>query len=104
MKPSRHKAYFRAAGLSLERAAVSGVSRFCRYLADCNRPCLQFEKIAWHSSGATFEIVDMQPSPPAGNKGQRGGVVAGQQSKSVRQPRPQAAGGGSYRLSHPSIR
>ena len=64
MKPSRHKAYFMAAGLSLESAAVSGASRFCKYLADCNRPCRQLEKMTRHSSGATFEIADMQPSPP----------------------------------------
>src|ERR1700737_317511 len=45
MKPSRHRAYFRAAGLSLAREAVSRASRFCKDLAVCNRPCLQLEKI-----------------------------------------------------------
>ena len=64
MKPSRHSAYFRAAGLSLESAAVSGASRSCKYRAVCNRPSRQLEKITRHSSGATFETIEMQPSPP----------------------------------------
>ena len=40
----------------------------CRYRADCGRPSLQFEKIAWHSSGATFDTMEMQPSPPLAMK------------------------------------
>ena len=64
MKPSRHNANFRAAGLSFASAAVSGASRFCKYRAVCNRPSRQLEKITWHSSGATFDAIDMQPSPP----------------------------------------
>ena len=64
MKPSRQSAYFSAAGLSFVSAAVNGTSRSCRYLAVCGRPSLQFEKMVWHNSGATFETTEMQPSPP----------------------------------------
>src|SRR5882672_8984173 len=45
IKPSMDNAYFRAAGLSLESAVLSGASRFCRDRADCNRPWRQFEKM-----------------------------------------------------------
>ena len=83
------KAYFRAAGLSLASAAVSGAIRCCRYRADCIRPCRQFEKIAWHRPGATFDTIEMQPSPPLAKKGKRRGVVSGQQAKPGRQQRPQ---------------
>ena len=69
MKPSRQSAYFSAAGLSFASAAINGASRFCRYLAVCGRPILQFEKMVWHSSGATFETMEMQPSPPLAIKG-----------------------------------
>ena len=67
-EPSRHSAYFNAAGLSLVSAAVSRPNRLCKYRADCNRPCLQLLKIAWHRSGVTFDTSDMQPSPPLAMK------------------------------------
>ena len=53
----------------LRKAAVNGTSRFCRYRAVCGRASRQFENTAWHSSGATFETMEMQPSPPLAIKG-----------------------------------
>ena len=60
---------------------INGASRFCRYLAVCGRPMQQLEKIVWHSSGATFDTMEMQPSPPLAMKGKRRCLVSGQQAK-----------------------
>ena len=103
MKPSRQSAYFSAAGLSFVRAAVNGTSRFCRYLAVCGRPSLQFEKIDWHNSGATFDTMEMQPSPPLAMKGS---AVASSRTTVETLPAAAAASGttAGYHRIHPSTR
>ena len=92
MKPSRHSAYFRAAGLSLVergRQRRQPALQIARGLQS-SLPAARKDRLAQIRRDIRYQRYAAIPA--IGDEGERGCVVSGQQPKSRRQQRPQAHG------------